>query len=260
VRTARGRLHSDHPLKNSGYFGRIQKGWARESDVASMKRSGQLMGLSGVSAYSASDRSCRICFEGRETGSNPLFNVCLCTGTVKYVHFECLRSWFRSKTVRFEAPHCLYYCYEPLQCEICRYAISNEVLHQGRRYCLFDYEQIHPPFAKLEHYADARVFEILIRLEEPLTIAVGRGVENDLNLNDSSISRSHCALEYSSQRLWLRGQACKYGSFVELGKSVEMGENPVGLAVGNHMVWLSQCGGKRGGCCSTEEVSLLQVR
>lgn len=57
------------------------------------------------------------------------------------------------------------------------------MIHQGHKYCLFDYEQIYPPYAKLEHYSESKVFEIVIRLEEDLNISIGRGTDNDLNLN-----------------------------------------------------------------------------
>ena len=167
----------------------------KASDMQSLKRS--LMVQSNVSYRSnAGDRTCRICFDGRHNSEDPLFNVCLCAGSVKYVHYECLKSWFRAKTVRMETPHCVLYDYEPLRCELCKYAISNEVTHNGQKYCLFDYEQIHPPFAKFEQYVDNKVREIVIRLEEDLNLMVGRGAENDLNLNDSTISRNHCQLYY----------------------------------------------------------------
>ena len=139
-----------------------------------------------------------------------------------YVHYECLKSWFKSKTVRFETAHCIYYHYEPMQCDLCRFSISNEVIYQGRKYNLYEYERIHPPYAKFEHYSDNKIFEILIRLEESLTVTIGRGPDNGLNLNDSSISRSHCSLFYAANKLMLKGLPSKYGTFVELCSSFEL--------------------------------------
>ena len=40
-----------------------------------------------------SDRCCRICFSSEETISNRLFRPCLCRGSMRYVHMECLDTW-----------------------------------------------------------------------------------------------------------------------------------------------------------------------
>jgi pSer/pThr/pTyr-binding forkhead associated (FHA) protein len=51
---------------------------------------------------------------------------------------------------------------------------------------------------------------------------IGRGPENDLNLNDSSISRSHCSLFYTCNKMLLKGLPSKYGTFIELGNNFEL--------------------------------------
>lgn len=101
-----------------------------------------------------------------------------------------------------------------MQCELCHYAISNNVVHQGRTYSLYEHEYMHPPYAQLEHYTESKVFQILIRLEEALSIEVGRGPHNDLNLNDPTLARTHCVLNYSSHRLLLKPLAARYGTAV----------------------------------------------
>jgi len=62
----------------------------------------------------------------------------------------------------------------------------------------------------------------LIRLDEGSNIEVGRGSENELNLNDLSISRSHCSFYYTSHQLFLKGKKSKYGTFVELLHEIEV--------------------------------------
>ena len=92
---------TDFPLKNSGYYEKYQSARMKGSDMFSVQHSEHPLGYSGVSGVSNSERSCRVCFDSRESKSDPLFNACLCTGTIKYIHFECLKNWFRSKTVKF---------------------------------------------------------------------------------------------------------------------------------------------------------------
>ncbi|XP_066544723.1 E3 ubiquitin-protein ligase MARCHF7 isoform X2 [Amia ocellicauda] len=40
---------------------------------------------------------CRICQMGTETPSNPLIEPCRCTGSLQYVHQDCMKKWLRSK-------------------------------------------------------------------------------------------------------------------------------------------------------------------
>ena len=39
------------------------------------------------------ERMCRICFEGELDVSNKLISPCLCRGTQKYIHIDCLKEW-----------------------------------------------------------------------------------------------------------------------------------------------------------------------
>ena len=43
--------------------------------------------------YFRSDAECRICFENESTQENPLISPCLCRGTSKYVHKNCIQHW-----------------------------------------------------------------------------------------------------------------------------------------------------------------------
>ncbi|XP_042348905.1 E3 ubiquitin-protein ligase MARCH7 isoform X2 [Plectropomus leopardus] len=40
---------------------------------------------------------CRICQMGEEVATNPLIQPCRCTGSLQYVHQECIKRWLRSK-------------------------------------------------------------------------------------------------------------------------------------------------------------------
>ena len=52
--------------------------------------------------------TCRICYSGSEDGS--LFTPCRCSGTLKFVHRQCLEKWRASgpANARFECPQCRY--------------------------------------------------------------------------------------------------------------------------------------------------------
>lgn len=40
---------------------------------------------------------CRICQMGETSSSNPLIEPCRCTGSLQYVHQDCIKKWLRSK-------------------------------------------------------------------------------------------------------------------------------------------------------------------
>jgi small basic protein len=68
-----------------------------------------------TSAHESSLRQCRICFEveqpGQDDPTNPLISPCLCTGSSRYVHRNCLQQW-RTTGNREDA----FY-----QCEVCKF-------------------------------------------------------------------------------------------------------------------------------------------
>mmetsp|Transcript_31505 Transcript_31505/g.31214 ORF Transcript_31505/g.31214 Transcript_31505/m.31214 type:complete len:91 (+) Transcript_31505:323-595(+) len=43
------------------------------------------------------DSVCRICLCGFIDTENPLISPCVCKGTMKYIHIQCLQKWVSSK-------------------------------------------------------------------------------------------------------------------------------------------------------------------
>lgn len=63
---------------------------------------------------------CRICFSNIAAPGNPLFAPCKCTGTVKFIHFLCLKSWLNLKLVTQQTPQLRSYFWKTFECEICK--------------------------------------------------------------------------------------------------------------------------------------------
>jgi E3 ubiquitin-protein ligase DOA10 len=62
------------------------------------------------------DDICRICFESISTQANPLVSLCKCIGSVRYIHFECLKDWKSNKITKDKSPNCLFYSYTEPNC------------------------------------------------------------------------------------------------------------------------------------------------
>lgn len=63
---------------------------------------------------------CRICFMSTSSSENPLFAPCKCTGTVKFIHFRCLKSWLNLKLDTQQLPQLKSYYWKSFDCEICK--------------------------------------------------------------------------------------------------------------------------------------------
>ena len=48
-----------------------------------------------VDPTSSDDIQCKICWDNTSTVENPLLNSCSCAGSVRYIHYECLKYWLK---------------------------------------------------------------------------------------------------------------------------------------------------------------------
>jgi hypothetical protein len=48
-----------------------------------------------VDPSSSDDIQCKICWDNTSTTENPLLNSCKCSGSVRYIHYECLKYWLK---------------------------------------------------------------------------------------------------------------------------------------------------------------------
>ena len=76
----------------------------------------QVKSISGESEVS-SDRQCRICFDGLSGPENPLVSLCRCAGSVKYVHYKCLKDWVANNNVAHrQNNNCMFYSFKQTRC------------------------------------------------------------------------------------------------------------------------------------------------
>lgn len=65
---------------------------------------------------------CRFCWDTKAEPENPLFSTCKCSGSVGYIHFECLRSWLDVKKQMKTSPCFSSFYWKSFECEICKKA------------------------------------------------------------------------------------------------------------------------------------------
>lgn len=72
-------------------------------------------------------RLCRICFVEEEDKNNPLVSLCSCAGSMKYIHFDCLRKWLKNKLVGKETKFSFTYKLKNLECELCKTELPGKI-------------------------------------------------------------------------------------------------------------------------------------
>ena len=98
-----------------------------------------------------SDSECRICRSTDYTEDNPLISPCKCSGSIKYIHIECIRAWYETKMTRYENNSTISYTIKGLKCEICQQEFYTEFTCNGIQYDLVNLSRSKAnPFLLLE--------------------------------------------------------------------------------------------------------------
>jgi hypothetical protein len=67
----------------------------------------------------SSEEVCRVCFNVETTEDNPLLSICNCAGSMKYIHYLCLKLWLHSALEEKVTSQVLSYYWKSFHCEIC---------------------------------------------------------------------------------------------------------------------------------------------
>ena len=73
-----------------------------------------------VRGHASKKDTCRICITEDDSYENPLFNPCNCTGSMKFVHYSCLKYWLSKKLNLKREEYILSYFWSTFECEICK--------------------------------------------------------------------------------------------------------------------------------------------
>ena len=63
---------------------------------------------------------CRFCYSGDSTTENPLLSICNCTGSLRFIHYKCLKTWLTTKLVVKKQDNLWSYYMMSFECEICK--------------------------------------------------------------------------------------------------------------------------------------------
>jgi hypothetical protein len=169
------------------------------------------------------DKTCRICFSGAYP-DDPLLTPCLCSGSMRFIHFNCLKYWLNSKRNVAQSEHAIAYYWESFHCEICKHAFPLSLSLKGRKYDLFKLEKPGHTTVALEMLGKDRQSRgvHLISMKPNSAVRFGRGHESDVRISDISVSRLHAQLSYDGSQFFLKDNSSKFGSLLQVTGSLDV--------------------------------------
>lgn len=175
---------------------------------------------------------CRICLCDGSEIDNPLICPCLCSGTMKHIHVQCLQKWVSSKFSTKIGPNSIIFCWKSMDCELCKSAFPPSVKISGRVHNIFTAGEIHTPYLMLESMSKDNTNQRMLNLVSFInkcSFTLGRGHESDLRVSDISVSRSHASIKCVNGKFILEDNKSKFGTLVLLAhpKRIEENENLV---------------------------------
>jgi hypothetical protein len=196
------------------------------------------------------DIQCKVCWEKTSTQENPLLNSCQCDGSVRYIHYDCLKFWLKQKMVKKEEPNLISYTWKQFECEICKKPYPYVFRSNGISYRLVDVDQDIPAernFLLLESLTfeknSSRMVHLIMPDTEKKVFKLGRGHESDVRVSDISVSRCHALVKYNDDngRFYLEDNLSKFGTLVlakgsielepEMTKAVQIGRSVISFTV-----------------------------
>ena len=197
---------------------------------------------------------CRLCYQEESTILDPLLCPCKCKGSMRFIHFSCLKKSIMQKIqVRNEKYFDIYF-FKSYNCEICLETYPKYIKYKSHIYNLVEVD-----LSKYTDYVQASIIYytennnngnndkenkkqlsylgyIVFNIDEKSEMKVGRNQSNEIVLKDISISRFHCILKREDNLLKIKDSKSKFGtlSYVKNTKQIEPEHPSLTLISGKH--------------------------
>ena len=204
---------------------------------------------------------CRICYQEEEKDDDPLIQPCLCSGSLKYIHLNCLKQWIGTRNcIKIENnEYCNIFLIKEVDCELCKSKLPDYIRHKNKLYKIIEFHTNFKNYLSFENLTldkQKNKFIYIINLSKDKKIKVGRGHESNILLSDISVSRVHCLLNVENDNIYLEDNNSKYGTLVLIQTpKINLAENIfLNLQIGRSFI---NCKVKKPfklfGCCGITE-------
>lgn len=169
--------------------------------------------------------SCRICLTEDSSKENPLITPCTCSGSMGWVHLECLQRWLSSKVATRDHNNSTSYSWKSLECELCKFKFPDRIQLKNNVYELLSVKKPENNYIVLESMnqgGNTTKTINVISFQDKKNIRLGRGHDSDIRLPDISVSRNHANIKLTSGGLFLDDVSSKFGTLVRIKKPILM--------------------------------------
>ena len=193
--------------------------------------------------------TCRICYLTSSDMENPLVSPCKCSGSMKYIHYKCLKHCIEVNLTKKIEPNYKYYNWKSYSCEICKEEYPKYIKLKDLLYPLVDLEIGFSSYITCDYalYDDikkktSRKGILIIKINEESDediITLGRSQNNKVKLKDISVSRNHCNIIKRKNQLYIVDKGSKFGSLIYINNplSINMENDQETIISGRH--WFS---------------------
>ena len=181
---------------------------------------------------SVSKPLCRICYLTNSDMENPLISPCKCNGSMKYIHYKCLKHCIEVNLTKKIEQNYKYYNWKNYSCEICKEEYPKYIKIKDSLYPLVDLEIGFSSYITCDYalYDDvkkktSRKGILIIKINEDSDediITLGRSQNNRVKLKDISVSRNHCNIIKRKNQLFIVDKGSKFGSLIYINNPLSI--------------------------------------
>lgn len=178
---------------------------------------------------------CRICLMEGPSEDDPLIQPCECTGSIKYVHANCLARWIDGR-LGFNGGKTFKpaFFFRPVACELCHssYPSYYKTSYSNQAIPLAALPPVRTPFKVFENIGGtaavppwnndhsntfpAGLHIVSLPEAEFSSIKIGRGHDCELRISDVSISRLHAQIKLIDGHFYLQDEKSKFGTLLAI--------------------------------------------
>ena len=171
--------------------------------------------------------SCKICLSDQQDPGNPLVSPCKCSGTMKYIHVQCLQMCVQSQMNVKATDYCKSYAWKSLHCSLCGELFPYSISALGVEHSVLTIERPELPYFVIEgvseHGSNRGMHSTSLKNCE--SVVLGRGHDSHIRIGDISVSRCHARIKFCNGRFVLEDNNSKFGTLVQVNcAEVALGE------------------------------------
>ena len=166
------------------------------------------------------NKVCRICYMPEEDeDNNPLVQPCICDGSCKYIHLQCLSQWIHTHSCeKLETNNkCSIYLIKPVECELCKTKFPDYIKFKNKYFPLINFTNDYKSYLTLESLTLDKYhnkFIYVVSLEKDRKIPLGKNQNCEIILSDRSIESVHCFMIVKNKQIYLEDNDSKFGTLV----------------------------------------------